>query len=203
MIATLRYMLNEALAGRLASCNDDNVVIRDVQSWLSQNELNSYNVYLIWNAIRTLFATGMKEASNEDVEMILMDPRSSAYFVDDRMTEMAKIKSLANMFQRKWSDVVIQQQIVPFDCEKLFVKRFVEEPSIKRAHRVVIPETIDYTIDVSAKDRFCLAEAERSILSIIHTVGTWNATSGHISKEDFKKFTDGVNVLNKIRDQIA
>lgn len=125
MITTLRSLLNISLTGKLPSLPDTyknpttakEQVVHDVYVWLFHNRYNdlTYHVYLVWNTIRALFATGMHEVNKEVVDMILLDNRSTSYFIADRSTETAKIISLANMFLKKWKNISIEKQVVPFD----------------------------------------------------------------------------------------
>ena len=149
-ITTLRILLKVSLDGHLTdkyvkhSTSIDQLVY-DVYTWLHQHK-SQYHVYLMWNAIRVLFATGMKEVNEEDIEKIL-DAESSDYFVNDRSTEIKNIKLLANMLQKKWKNIHIDAQIIPFDlniCDGVpsiddlsFYRIEPEEPSAyKRACRL-------------------------------------------------------------------
>ena len=125
MITTLRNLLNVSLCGKIPTLPDnyknpsttEEQVIHDVYIWLFHNRYNdlTYHVYLMWNAIRALFATGMTEVSDEDVDKILLDPRASSYFITNRSAEVMKITSLANTFLKKWKNVHIEKQDIPFD----------------------------------------------------------------------------------------
>ena len=114
-ITTLRILLKVSLDGHLTDkyVKQTDQLVYDVYTWLRQHK-SQYHVYLMWNAIRVLFATGMKEVNEEDIEKIL-DAESSDYFVDDRRTEINNIKLLANMLQKKWKNIHIDAQIIPFD----------------------------------------------------------------------------------------
>lgn len=126
MISILKNLLNVSLCGKLPTLpdnyknpsNDEEQVVHDVYIWLFHNRYNdlTYHIYLMWNTIRALYATGMNEVSNEDVCRILLDdPRASLYFISDRVTEVTKIMSLANMFLKKWKNIHIEKQVIPFD----------------------------------------------------------------------------------------
>ena len=114
-ITTLRILLKVSLDGHLTDkyVKQTDQLVYDVYTWLHQHK-SQYHVYLMWNAIRVLFATGMKEVNEEDIEKIL-DAESSDYFVDDCSTEIKNIKLLANMLQKKWKNIHIDAQIIPFD----------------------------------------------------------------------------------------
>ena len=109
-ITTLRILLKVSLDGHLTDkyVKQTDQLVYDVYTWLRQHK-SQYHVYLMWNAIRVLFATGMKEVNEEDIEKIL-DAESSDYFVDDRRTEINNIKFLANMLQKKWKNT--QEKLV-------------------------------------------------------------------------------------------
>ena len=115
IITTLRILLKVSLDGHLTDkyVKQTDQLVYDVYTWLRQHK-SQYHVYLMWNAIRVLFATGMKEVNEEDIEKIL-DVESSDYFVDDHRTEINNIKFLANMLQKKWKNIHIDAQIIPFD----------------------------------------------------------------------------------------
>ena len=126
MISILKNLLNVSLCGKLPRLsdnyknpsNDEEQVVHDVYVWLFHNRYDDlrYHVCLMWNAIRALYATGMNEVSDEDVCRVLIDdPRSSTYFISDHATEVTKIMSLANMFLKKWKNIYIEKQGIPFD----------------------------------------------------------------------------------------
>lgn len=129
MISALKILLNTSLCNNKLPPLPDNYknpstaeehIIHDVYVWLFHNRYSdlTYHVYLMWNAIRALYATGFQDVQNKDIAKILEDSKASCYFVFDYATEVENIKLLTKKLLMKWKAVLVipqEREYIPFD----------------------------------------------------------------------------------------
>lgn len=126
MISILKILLNTSLCNNRLPPLPDNYknpstaeehVIHDVYIWLFHNRYNdlTYHIYLMWNAIRALYATGFQDVQSKDIAKILEDSNASCYFVSDYETEVKNIKLLAKKLLKKWKTILS----IPQACERI------------------------------------------------------------------------------------